>query len=665
MLLVGVMFLFFVSAVPYLKGGAPFGDDNSAHYALCLHISRLLLAGETDFFWGQANLGLPLFASYQPLPSILTGALMTLMPESMTLFFFKAVVLFFWAAMPLTWYVGGRWMGMSRLTATILGLLTITIRTEWSVGFSITSSAFEGLFTQAWGFWFFPLAVGAFYRCVVCNTLAWSWAAVFLSLTMMSHLFAGLLVLLTFGCIVVVQPKQIQYFFRPTAFVGCGAFGLCAFWLIPLLWSRDYLGGLPWLNDNYDGWSLTKTATAFLSGHVLDFERLPVISSVAFLFAFCSLRHIRTSHQIKAAWLFGMITWLLMGGREVWGTWFVNLPMHAHINPIRYLSGLQVVGIVAAAHGFSAVWRRASAKLSRSQIVLVLIVSTWALLQYHFVQRVFKTKPWFNSPIHRVAGELAADPQHRFMVDGSFGTGNHFHRDLLPALAGRAQLQSYALGYHATLSTFYAEHVRLDAQSLRLFNVNSLVTRNNAKVPSVFQFYREIGPYKIYKVPDSSNWGYFDLVWPGTKVIGPLRDMRPHLQTMAPELFAKQHVAVLQSSPREKLRVEPTTLQKRAPKGHIISQEIGLNQYQTTVTAEPGTWLLLKVNFFPFWRATVDGKETRIHHVGPNFMAVELPGGKHQVVFSYHNPWAQKAGAVVSFLLYLFWLGWILRRLRL
>ena len=78
---------------------------------------------------------------------------------------------------------------------------------------------------------------------------------------------------------------------------------------------------------------------------------------------------------------------------------------------------------------------------------------------------------------------------------------------------------------------------------------------------------------------------------------------------------------------------------------------MGPNLYETRVNAEPNSWLMLKVNFFPFWKAYIDGNPAEVHHVGPNFMAVELPGGKHHVRFQYENPPLQKWGAVLSFFL--------------
>ena len=156
----------------FLLGGAPLGDDHSAHLALSVHIAKLISQGHTDFFWGHSNLGLPLFASYQPIPSLLTGLAIVTTPFMDSILVFKVLVVVFWATLPMTWYLGSRWLGMERSHAFILGLLTLTVRSEWHIGMTLTSSAYTGLYTQSWGLWLMPLAVGAFFRVFYVRNLA-------------------------------------------------------------------------------------------------------------------------------------------------------------------------------------------------------------------------------------------------------------------------------------------------------------------------------------------------------------------------------------------------------------------------------------------------------------------------------------------------------------
>jgi len=57
--------------------------------------------------------------------------------------------------------------------------------------------------------------------------------------------------------------------------------------------------------------------------------------------------------------------------------------------------------------------------------------------------------------------------------------------------------------------------------------------------------------------------------------------------------------------------------------------------------------LVLSDNFYPGWKAYVNGKETRIYRANYTFRAIELPAGKHTVRFSY-EPDSFKIGLAIS-----------------
>ena len=61
--------------------GASFGADNSAHLAVSVHIAEVIQAGGSDFWWHDSNLGVPLFAAYQPLPSLFLGLLLVVFSD--------------------------------------------------------------------------------------------------------------------------------------------------------------------------------------------------------------------------------------------------------------------------------------------------------------------------------------------------------------------------------------------------------------------------------------------------------------------------------------------------------------------------------------------------------------------------------------------------------
>ncbi|MFB6373561.1 MAG: hypothetical protein ABEN55_10700, partial [Bradymonadaceae bacterium] len=137
----------------YLTDGqAPYGDDNSAHMALMMHIAELWRAGVTDLWWNQSNLGLPLFMAYQPLPGLVSGTLAAPFAETgARIAIYKATIIGLWATMPAAWYLGGRWLGLDRVSALIFGLSTLAVRDLHAVGFGFTAVAHGGLYTLVWG----------------------------------------------------------------------------------------------------------------------------------------------------------------------------------------------------------------------------------------------------------------------------------------------------------------------------------------------------------------------------------------------------------------------------------------------------------------------------------------------------------------------------------
>ncbi|MBP46438.1 MAG: hypothetical protein CMH53_00675 [Myxococcales bacterium] len=663
-LLLSSALVFVTGSWQFITGGAALGDDHSSHLALGMHIARLFRAGITDLFWEHSNLGLPLFASYQPLPSLSLGALMAMAPGVSPMVLFNALVVLIWATMPFTWYLGARWLRIARPQALILALLWLLVRDQWKIGIAMTSSAHTGLFTQSCGLWLFPITVAALDRVLHQRNLSWVFASVLMALTLLSHLFIGLLSAIACACLMVGRGRLERSSFIALCKTASLSFVLCGFWLVPLLSTREYLGGLPWLNDNYDGWPPTQVVKALMGGALLDAQRFPWLTILAVVGLVRALPTALSTRLSRALCLFALVCLMLLGGREFWGEAYTSVPMHANVNPARYGVAIQLLALLMAAQALAQGLAWVSSLppvLGRGAWLLVVVVSALVWIgQYHFVRNVFRALDLSQSTLPALAQVLEKDRDHRFMVAAKYKTGSHFHRDLLAMLADRAQLQSYALGFHATNSTYYAENIQISPESLRLFNVNTLVARYHHQPPRHFKRSQKVGEYTIYKSESATKSGYFDLVWPGPIAKGGLRALRKPLRTMAPELFKKRVVIRIEKEGSDSAVVEPWVDQGLTDPGKVLASERDLVEYRAQVDASAGAWLLLKVTYFPFWHAEIDGKPAQIHHVAPNFMALAMPAGRHKVRFRYRNPAAQKWAALGSLGAILVWLLWSL-----
>ncbi|MCJ7577600.1 MAG: YfhO family protein, partial [candidate division Zixibacteria bacterium] len=62
-----------------------------------------------------------------------------------------------------------------------------------------------------------------------------------------------------------------------------------------------------------------------------------------------------------------------------------------------------------------------------------------------------------------------------------------------------------------------------------------------------------------------------------------------------------------------------------------------INRFKVDVEMQQDGFLLLSENYYPAWKASVDGKETKIYRADYLFRAVYLDKGKHEVKFVFDS----------------------------
>ena len=684
----------------YLTDGqAPYGDDNSAHFALMMHIADLWRGGVGDLWWNQSNLGLPLFMAYQPLPALVSGTAGALFADvGPRLFIFKLSIIGLWAAMPAAWYIGGRWLGLDRPTALLFGLLTIAVHDLHDVGFGFTAASYGGLYTQIWGMFFLPMTIGAFRRHVVDRKLPLVVPVGLFVVLSMSHLFCGMFAGIATLTWVAVIREDRRIHLKRTLRVYLSALLLLAFWLGPLIATSDLVGGLPWKNEYYNGWPAVELFRHLLGGDVFDHERLPWLTVLAFAGVVLTFKG--PKRRIDR-WLLALasLSLLLFMGRTNFTTWYDLIPMHEHINVMRYMNAIHLCGLLFAARAGAAILQWASRLIDESRVAdqrrmavgigIVLLGGIYGINRYVSLENTLKTFDQNNANVRALVDHLSEDRSRRFAVSDDLNTDPHFYRDLIPALSGRAQLQSYALGYHATLSTYYADYIQYDSNWMRLFNVGAFVAREPFDRGKVEGFEKTLdrGAYRVYE-PKGVEWGYFDFVRTPAVVAGDYRAIRPGVRRLLAPGFELRSLPLLRGPTQASERAGAPLLQTDgdalrwkgrnargwveklqaatpdAPiRSSVVSSSRGPNWYAAQVRAEgDDERLMLKANYFPFWHASVDGQSVEIDHVAPNFMAIDVPEGRHDIRFTYRNPWWQKLGALLSLWVLCGWGGWRWRR---
>ena len=654
----------------------PFGNDNSAHFAAAMHVADVLAAGETDFWWHPSNMGVPLFAAYQPLPMLSMGATLALLgPFISEIVLFKFSILLTWALMPTAWYLGARWYGLPRATCVALGLLTLLVHDPYGIGFGVRSSTERGLYTQHFGLLWLPLFAGAFARLFDGRDRHPLLASALFALTTMSHLWVGLYAVLIGGTLALSKPHVVMQRVRPLGQFSLLSFSFMAWWLVPLVLTNEHAGGLPWLGETHNGWAWDKTLRMLWTGEVFDHTRLPIVSALCASGAISILwsgRHPHARHWI----LLTGATGLLFLGRTNLGSLYEFIPMHDQVNVMRYLTGVHVCGLIAAAVALGGAQRWIASRYRRMSYGLTVAAGVaLAIGGARDMAPTLKTFSTHEPAFHGLVHYLGERPDHRIAVHNTLGTGSHFHRDLLPFLTQRGQLQSYAHGYHCSLSTYYAEYFDFSPAACDLFDIGSIVARH--PLPSSFpaESYParwENKQYTVFHPADRQQSGLFALTHLSGAIEGPdLKSIRHAVKMLSVPAYSLGTLPKIVVSNVSEVgvrgvdgAVKPWTRRearnllasithrerKESPDGEIRDYQRGRSSYRATVTVPPNTkpWLLLKVNFFPWWSVYVDGRQTPIQHVAPNFMAVQLDQGEHEVAFVYANPRSQKLALVLG-----------------
>jgi len=685
---------FLVGSAGFLKPGGPGGRDNPSHLAEIERIARCLQEGRTDFWFDETNLGYPLFIAYQPLPSLLMGAVVALTKRIVDSWLvFKLSVIAIWALMPFFWYRGGRWLGFDRATALFFALLPLVVGDWANFGLGTASSARNGLYTQAWGTALLPLLLGAFRRHIDARDMSLLAPAALFSLLVLCHAFLAFLAAVAMLSMTLSTRRELGVrLLRLGAVVAITALWT-GFWLVPFLSCRAFQGGYPGQGDYGEGYALSELGLRVLRGDLLDSGRRPWVTLMAGagILAVCWSREHRSPWWLAAT---GVFSFEFLLGPEGWGQGYRSIPFHQGLEVIRYVAGLHLVGICLAAVGLTAGLRLAVAGLAKIRGLtrrvaparLFAFAVAAAALALPLCRVVTWKRDWTTfdtqaAPFADLVREVAAG-RDRFACLRGVGTGDSVHYNLLPLLAGRPQLLSLARGAHDTHSVYFAQRFFTAPEEMRLFNIRHLVGKRTYQTRPVHL--TPVWHNSSYTIHEFANpGGYFDFVRLPIALTGPdLRSVREPASVVSAPLFRAGLLprlspgdsssadriercpgggcrlilagkTVLDDAPPRAVLSELLERYKYLdqPKSRVLQEKVDLNQYVAEVEVDGSEdYLLLKSSHHPYWHASIDGRETDIVQVGPNLMAARMTPGRHEVIFRYRNPVYQKVGFVLSLL---------------
>ena len=120
-----------------------------------------------------------------------------------------------------------------------------------------------------------------------------------------------------------------------------------------------------------------------------------------------------------------------------------------------------------------------------------------------------------------------------------------------------------------------------------------------------------------------------------------LTDQKSILKRLFDETFDYRKKVILEENP--KLQLEETGLS---------NEELSIKQYKENIVSittniTSNGLLVLSDNYYPGWKAYVDGKETKIYRANYTFRAIILSKGNHIIKFNY-QPESLKTGVIIS-----------------
>lgn len=684
----------------------PSQGDFTSYITAVYGMVQMVRTGQADLFMDQVNLGAPLFFAMPPFPVGFTGALASITSCcTAPIVWFKWILIVLSALLPWSWYKGGRWMGFPRIASVAMGVLLFAIHSRYTVGLDISGILHRGDFAQLFAVLLFPLAVGSFHRRIYMHKGSLLEPVFWCTLVLLSHVFIGYFTCLTLLVLLLVGTEDYTYRWVQSVCIF-GLTGLAiAFWYVPTYHQWSFIQSASWSQEAYNGIALSKWIQSVVQGFHFDQGRSYTWLGAVVVFGFL-LQLTRWGKRVQSRWLILLllISLVLFWGRTTWSEYYRYIPFHSTLNTQHYNFGLHFTGLLLAAlavfHAFDYMHQKLHSALGTSAryILLVLCLGTTALLLYGEYASIHRTVRGFdaaNTDYQKVVSYLARHTKGRFLVDTSLGTGESVYRDVLAALSQRPQVHSEGIQGKWLEGSAYSRSFDFSQTAFQLYNVGMWVTlgtpqaRHTLGIPSAKRVLRS-GPYSVY-THTAFKPSYFEWVHLPLHISGSRKKLRSTLKQTVTKLFKhkmlptfgrlldhkkgtqyrfemqqsgrllmyKGNQEVSRSMTRAVFLQHIIRKEKKKIRAYVGGERHNLNQYEAAVSVEEkGAWLLLKVNYYPFWNAYIDKKQTSIVHVAPNFMAVHVPQGRHHVFFRYIIPIQYK----LLFLLTCVLLGFALSR---
>ncbi len=652
-------------------------NDNVLHYTLIERMVEAVEGGENplDHWVGEWTFGYPAPRTYQPLGHLVVALLYLGLGKSvglMTLFIWVRYLLLL--LLPLTVYGSARWMGLRPAYAAAAALLAPLVSTDGLYGIEFGSYVWRGsgLYAQAWSMHLLLLSLGLAFRAMQRGR-GLTTAGFLLGLTFLSHFiygYIGALSVVMLAFVPFMAARPLQRAFR-VVWIGTVAFALAAFVILPLWNDAPFLNHSRWEADwkwnSFGGWAVLNQ---LLSGDLLDFGRLPVLSILALAGALVCLRRLRgrgatlpagrahsdTASSTYAFVLAGAALWLLLYcGRSAWGVLYMLLgairEMHLH----RLVGGAQVFLVLLAGIGLGSFWLllmrtglrwRHAAALG---VTVALLWPAWSERAAYLAQGAEwgrQNLAAFESERQAVEAILAKTKERRGRVYPGLaaGWGKDFKVGSVPVYAflSTHEIPAAAFLYHsmALTSEIMVRFNEWNWNHYQLFAIGSVLADEGRQLPDFLEPVDQAGRFHLLAAPGG---GYFDLVsvpyavaadkWSFYDIVDPW--LQSDWVAKRQHLWLDFRAQAPSQMPRLVWNQPWPEVPAAGSMGVVERERQSGEVYQAELRVDRESYLLFKMTYHPNWQVLIDGEPRPTVMLSPGFVGVAVSPGRHRVECRY------------------------------
>jgi hypothetical protein len=650
-----------------------YGNDSTMHEQMVRFATAQLRAGHLPLtswfpFLGE---GSPQFLHYQSLPAILTGLAGLAVDPDVAFRWSLYLLLSLW---PVSIYLAARlfwadtaWAGTAgagRPAAAASAAMAPFLMSATGVGYEQVAYVWTGygVWTQLWASWTLPLAWGLSWR-AIRDGRGYLRAIVLTALTVALHFETGYLALSVLLIWPFLAGRPLAARLRRAAVIFGGSLLAAAWAIVPLVEQQRWAA----VNEPLQGTGLVNGYGArqvlhwLLSGQLLDYGRLPVISVLAALGFGMAWLAWSSSADARALLAALAVCLLFAFGRTTFGSLVDVIPGSADIFFRRFMMGVQLAALLLAGRG--AAWlaakcvRLLETRVPRWPVILspaAVFVAAAAVLAPAWLQlgtydrgdgtaiaaqrRADATQ---GADLDRLVAVIERDGGGRTYAGMPSNWGENFTVGQVPVFQYLETLDVDEVGYTlrtASLMTdpeYYFDD--RDPSDYQLFAVRYLILPAGTKPPVPAQPAMRSGPYSLWTINDV---GYVR----AGQIVGEISANRTNVGARSVPLLHSglaadgAYLGVRYGSAGGGNGPLPTA-PSQSPAGMVSAQSADLENGEASATVrmhQPGV-AVLSVSYDPGWTATVNGQPEPIRMVAPALVAVDVPAGTDHVVFRYHG----------------------------